>query len=179
MEKRFGIHLRQGYVNKITGMLNDGTIPPGNADILHRLILGKTKAGNEIRTWKNSGWDGYCKMCKGEIETIPHIFTCGKTREFLDNLHIQLHVHRVGGTSTILGDHYLWMDFKQRDTVLTQFVVSTFYITDIMQSRLTGDPLSWRRTSRVSISVFGEGGEWPPPGGGGHKGGDSVSQGGE
>ena len=146
MEKRFGMHLRQGYVNKITGMLNDGTIPPGNADILHRLILGKTKAGIEIRTWKNSGWDGFCKMCKGEIETIPHIFTCKKTREFLDNLHIQLHVHRVGGTSTILGDHYLWMDFKQRDTVLTQFVVSTFYITDIMQSRLTGDPLSWRRT---------------------------------
>ena len=74
------------------------------------------------------------------------IFTCMKTREFLDSLHLQLHVHRVGGTSTILGDHYLWMDFKQRDTVLTQFVVSTFYITDIMQSRLTGDPLSWRRT---------------------------------
>ena len=69
-----------------------------------------------------------------------------KTREFLENLHLQLNVHRVGGTSTILGDHYLWMDFKQRDTVLTQFVVSTFYITDIMQSRLTGDPLSWRRT---------------------------------
>ena len=85
-------------------------------------------------------------MRSGVIETIRHIFTCEKTREFLDNLHIQLHVHRVGGTSTILGDHYLWMDFKQRDTVLTQFVVSTFYITDIMQSRLTGDPLSWRRT---------------------------------
>ena len=85
-------------------------------------------------------------MCKGDIETIPHIFTCMKTREFLDNLHTQLHVHRVGGTSTFLGDHYLWMDFKQRDTILTQFAVSTFYITDIMQSRLTGDPLSWRRT---------------------------------
>ena len=59
----------------------------------------------------------------------------------MDNLHTQLHVHRVGGTSTILGDHYLWLDFKQRDTIQAQFAVSSFYITDIMQSQLTGDPL--------------------------------------
>ena len=28
LEKRFGIHLRQGYVNKITAIFNNGTIPP-------------------------------------------------------------------------------------------------------------------------------------------------------
>ena len=112
LEKRFGIHLRQGYVKKITAMLNNGTIPPGNADILYRLILGKTRPGREIRSWKNSGWDGYCTMCKSEIETLPHIFTCMKTRECLDNLYTHLRTQRVSGTSTILGDHYLWMDFK-------------------------------------------------------------------
>ena len=55
LEKRFGVHLRQGYVNKITEMPNNGTVPPGNADIIHRLILGKTRPGIEIRNWKQ-GW---------------------------------------------------------------------------------------------------------------------------
>ena len=90
--------------------------------------------------------DGYCKMCQSEIETLPHIFTCKKTREYLDNLYTHLRTQRVSGTSTILGDHYLWMDFKQRDTILAQFAVSSFYICEIMQGRLLGDPLSWRRT---------------------------------
>ena len=70
-----------------------------------------------------------------------------KTREYLDNLHTQLHVQRAGGTSnTMLGDRYLWLDFKQRDTILAQFAVSSFYITEFVQSWLLGDPLSWRRT---------------------------------
>ena len=50
LEKTFGVHLRQDYENKITEMLNSGTIPPGNADIFHRLILGKTRPGIEIRS---------------------------------------------------------------------------------------------------------------------------------
>ena len=117
LEKRFGVHLGQRYVNKITAMLNNGMIPPGNADNFHRLILGKTRPGIEIRDWKNSGLVGYCKMCKSELESLPHIFTCTKTREYLDNLYTQMRVQRVSGASTILGDHYLWMDFKQRDTI--------------------------------------------------------------
>ena len=32
---------------------------------------------------------------------------------------------------------------------------------------------------RVSDSLFSEGGEWSPPLGGGHEGGDSLDQGGE
>ena len=39
MEKRFDILLRQGYVNKVTEMLNNGTIPVDISDILHRVIL--------------------------------------------------------------------------------------------------------------------------------------------
>ena len=123
-------------------MLNNGTIPPGKADILHRLILGKMSPGIEIRSWKNSD----CKTCKSELETLPHIFTCMKSREYLDNLFTQLNVQRISGTSTIFGDHDLLMDFKQRDTILMQFAVSSFYICEIMQGRLLGDPLSWRRT---------------------------------
>ena len=91
------------------------------------------RPGIEIKGWKNSGWDGYCKMCKSELEPLLHIFTCTKTKEYLDNLCTRLSVQKVSGASTILGDHYLWMDFKQRDTILAQFVVSSFYISEIMQ----------------------------------------------
>ena len=80
------------------------------------------------------------------MESGTHIFTCMKTREYLDNLYTELNVQRVGGTSTILGDHYLWMDFKQRDTILAKFVVSSYYISEIMQGRMLGDPISRRRT---------------------------------
>ena len=65
---------------------------------------------------------------------------------FLDNLYTQMRVQRVSDASTIHGDHYLWMDFKQRDTILAQFAVSSFYICDIMQGRLSGDPSSWTQT---------------------------------
>ena len=64
LEKRFGVHLRQGYVNKITEMLNNGNIPPGNADILHRLILGKSRLGIEIRNWKIQAGMGTAKYAK-------------------------------------------------------------------------------------------------------------------
>ena len=50
LEKRFGVHLRKGYVKKITAMLNNEKIPPENADILHRLIFGKRRQGIEIRS---------------------------------------------------------------------------------------------------------------------------------
>ena len=50
MEKRFGVTLKQGYVDRVTTML---MIPPGNSDILHRLILRKTRSCEEIQKWKN------------------------------------------------------------------------------------------------------------------------------
>ena len=53
MEKSLGVTFKQGYVNKVTEMLNSGMIPPGNSNIMHRLILGKTRVGEEIRNWKN------------------------------------------------------------------------------------------------------------------------------
>ena len=59
MEKRFGVDLKQDYVNRVPTILNIGMIPPGNSDILHRLTLRKTRPGEEIRTWKNQNWDGY------------------------------------------------------------------------------------------------------------------------
>ena len=42
MEKRLKVTLKQSYVNRITAMLNSGMIPPGNSDIIHRFLLGKT-----------------------------------------------------------------------------------------------------------------------------------------
>ena len=79
MEKRLGVTLKQSYVNKITAMLNSGTIPPGNSGIIHRFLLRKTRPRSEIRTWKNQNWDGYCKQCCKLIETTAHIFECEKT----------------------------------------------------------------------------------------------------
>ena len=49
MEKRFDVSLRQGYVNKVTGMLSKGMIPVNNEDILHRLISEKTKSREVIK----------------------------------------------------------------------------------------------------------------------------------
>ena len=34
MEKRFDINLKQGYINQVTEILNDGIIPPGKSDIM-------------------------------------------------------------------------------------------------------------------------------------------------
>ena len=62
MEKRLVVNLRQDYVNRVATMLNNSMIPPGNSDILRRLILGKIRSGEEIRTWKSMNWDGYCKQ---------------------------------------------------------------------------------------------------------------------
>ena len=59
MMKSLEVNLRQDRVNRITTMLNNGMIPPGNSDKLHRFLLRKTRPGNEIRTWKNKKWDGY------------------------------------------------------------------------------------------------------------------------
>ena len=74
MEKRLGVTLKQSYVNKITAMLDLGMIPPGNSDLIHRFLLGKTRPGSEIRMWKNQSWDGYCKQCCKEKENLAHIF---------------------------------------------------------------------------------------------------------
>ena len=60
IEKRFDISIRQGYVNKVTDLRNLGTIPVGKGDILHRLILGKSKPGEIIRDWGTQEWDGDC-----------------------------------------------------------------------------------------------------------------------
>ena len=49
MVKKFGVTLNKGYVNRVAAMLNNGMIPTGKSDILHRLILGKTRTGEDIR----------------------------------------------------------------------------------------------------------------------------------
>ena len=54
-------------------MLNSGMIPPGNRDIIHSLILGKTRPGEEIRTWKNKNLDGYCKHYCKVVKTMSLI----------------------------------------------------------------------------------------------------------
>ena len=59
MEKRFGVNLKQGYVNRITAMLNSGMKLPRNRDIIHRFLLGKTRPDEKIQQWENQIWDGY------------------------------------------------------------------------------------------------------------------------
>ena len=60
-------------------------IPPGNSDIMHRLILGKTTKGEEIKDWKNECWDGKCNKI---IKTFLHIVEYEKVKEF----HYQLYI---------------------------------------------------------------------------------------
>ena len=53
---------------------------------------------------------------------------------------------RVYGLKSLLGDHYLWSDFKKRNIILAQFTVSSFFIAQIIRGQLHGDKLSWPRT---------------------------------
>ena len=50
--------IKQSYVNRRTTMLNSSMIPTENSDIIHRFLLGKTRPGEVIQTWKNQSWDG-------------------------------------------------------------------------------------------------------------------------
>ena len=70
MEKRLDTTLRQGYVCRVAEMLNKGMIPTNNGDILHRLILGKTKAGAVIKDWRNQEWDGISTGCLKKTQEL-------------------------------------------------------------------------------------------------------------
>ena len=58
MEKKLGVTLKQSYVNRVTAILNNGMIPPGNSYRIHKFLLGKSRPGEEIRTRKKPelGW---------------------------------------------------------------------------------------------------------------------------
>ena len=38
-------------------ILNNGTIPPGNSDVMHRPILGTNTTGEEIKHWTEEEWN--------------------------------------------------------------------------------------------------------------------------
>ena len=78
--------LNQVSINKVMAMLNSGMIPPGNSEIMHRLILGKARAGEAVLKSKNQDWDGICKQCSKVIKTMSHTLECAKTKEYCDNL---------------------------------------------------------------------------------------------
>ena len=48
IENRFYITLKQDYVNKVTEMPKNGPIPTSKSDIMHHLILLKTRTGEVI-----------------------------------------------------------------------------------------------------------------------------------
>ena len=53
MEKRFYITLKQ----EVTEMPNNGPIPTGKSDIMHHLILLKTRTGEVIKGWSSEKWN--------------------------------------------------------------------------------------------------------------------------
>ena len=153
MEKRLDTTLRQGYVCRVAEMMNKGMIPTNNSDILHRLILGKTKSGEVIKDWRNQNWDGICRQCGTVLETFQHIFECDVVKNYYNDLSNHLGVNRIYDLKTLFGDHYLWHVSKDRPKILAQFAISSFFITEICAGRLTGDKLSWRRT-KFKIVAF-------------------------
>ena len=66
----FDISLRQGYVNKVAGMLNSGMISVNKGHILHRLIQEKTKLGEVIKDWSNQEWNGICWQYRTVMENF-------------------------------------------------------------------------------------------------------------
>ena len=83
--------------------MNSGTIPFGNSDILHRLILGKTKSGEIIKDWGTEEWDIYCQQCGSVIETFKHIFECEKVKKHFDDFSTKLGMQRVKGLKSPWG----------------------------------------------------------------------------
>ena len=83
MEKRLDTTLRQGYVCRVAEMMNKGMIPTNNSDILHRLILGKTKSGEVI---KDQDWNGICMQCGTVTETFQHIIECEVVKDYHNDL---------------------------------------------------------------------------------------------
>ena len=146
MEKRLNVTLKQGYVCKVAEMLNKGMIPTNNGDILHRLILGKTKSGEVIKDWSNQDWNGICRQFGTVLETFQHIFECDVVKSYYNDLSNNLGVFRIYDLKSLLGDHYLWHEAKERPKILAQFALGSFIIAEISAGRLTGDKLSWRRT---------------------------------
>jgi len=100
MKIRSDILLRQGYVNKVTELLYSGTIPVNNSDMLHCLILGKTRSGEIIKDLSSEDWDGYCRQCGSVIETFKHIFKCEKVKKYFDELSTHSEIQRVTGLRT-------------------------------------------------------------------------------
>ena len=131
MEKIFDVTLIQGYVNKVAGMLDQSMIPVNKEDILHYLILGKTKSEEVIKDWSNQDWNGICRQCGTVIETFQHIFECEEVMKYYGDLSTHLGVHRITGLRTPIGDHYLWHEVKERPKILAQFAISSFIIAEI------------------------------------------------
>ena len=124
-------------------MLNSGMIPVNNSDILHRLILEKTKSGEVIKDWSNRDWDGICWQCRTVLETFRQIFKCEEVMKYHGDLKNYLGIPRITGLRTLIADHYLWHIGKERTKILTQFTISSFIIAEICVGRLTGDKLNW------------------------------------
>ena len=107
-----------------------------NSDILHRLILGKTKSGEIIKYWSNQDWDGFCRQCGTVLETFQHIFECEVVKNYYNDLSTHLGVNRIYDLKTLFGDHFLWHDGKLRPKILAQFAISSFIIAEISAGRL-------------------------------------------
>ena len=74
MEKSFDISLKPDYVNRVTRMSNNGTIPTRNIDVIHRLILGENMVGEIINDWKSEDLDRVYWQCNSVIESLKHSF---------------------------------------------------------------------------------------------------------
>ena len=120
-------------------MLNQGMIPVNNDNILHQLILGKTKFGEVIEDWTNQDWNGICWQCGTIIESFQNIFEGNKVKKYYSDLSTHLGVHRITGIRTLIRDHYLWHNVKDRQKLLAQFAISSLIIAEICVERLTGE----------------------------------------
>ena len=103
-------------------MLNTSMIPVNNCNILHCLILGKTKSGEFIKDWSNQD----CWQCGTVIEIFQHIFECEEVMKYYGDLSTHLGIQRITGLRTHIGDHYLWHIGKERPKILAQFAISSF-----------------------------------------------------
>ena len=74
-------------------------------------------------------------QCNKDIETFSHIFKCEVVKEYLDSLSTHVGTPKVFEMKSMLVEYYQWIEHKKRTLILSQFSVSSLYISLMLFNR--------------------------------------------
>ena len=91
-------------------------------------FYGKRWLGEVNKDLGTEERDGVCQQCK-------------KVKNYFNDLSTHSGIQSVTGLRSLIGDHCLGYDAKERPKILAQLVISSFYIAKICCGHLTVDEL--------------------------------------